>query len=113
MPKLLSVNVGLPREIEWQDRLVRTAIWKSPAPHRVVARRLNLDGDGQADLGEHRGEQREVMVDQTEAIAIGNPISAGITSSADSSRRILPLTYNWRRGIRGDPAARYVLSGFE
>ena len=81
--------------------------------HRVIARRLKLDGDGQADLGEHRGEQREVMVDQTEAIAIGNPISAGITSSADSSRRILPLTYNWRRGIRGDPAARYVLSGFE
>ena len=67
MPKLLSVNVGHPREIEWQDRLVRTAIWKSPVPHRVAARRLNLDGDGQADLAGHGGEQRAVMVYQIEA----------------------------------------------
>ncbi len=67
MSKLLSVNVGLPREIEWQGKLVRTAIWKHSAPHRVVARRLNLDGDGQADLKGHGGEQRAVMVYQLEA----------------------------------------------
>jgi ferredoxin-NADP reductase/MOSC domain-containing protein YiiM len=67
MPKLLSVNVGLPREIEWQDRLVRSAIWKSSVCHRVPARRLNLDGDGQADLKGHGGEQRAVMVYQIQA----------------------------------------------
>lgn len=67
MPNLLSVNVGLPREIEWQGKLVRTAIWKYPVAGRVLARRLNLDGDGQADLEGHGGEQRAVMVYQFEA----------------------------------------------
>lgn len=67
MPRLLSVNVGLPREIEWQGKVVRTAIWKRPIPHRVFARRLNLEGDGQADLTGHGGEQRAVMVYQIEA----------------------------------------------
>jgi ferredoxin-NADP reductase/MOSC domain-containing protein YiiM/ferredoxin len=67
MPKLLSVNVGLPREIAWQGKIVRTAIWKHPVPGRVVARRLNLDGDGQADLKGHGGEHRAVMVYQFEA----------------------------------------------
>jgi len=67
MPKLLSVNVGLPREIAWQGKIVRTGIWKSPVSHRVFARRLNLDGDGQADLAGHGGEQRAVMVYQIDA----------------------------------------------
>jgi ferredoxin-NADP reductase/MOSC domain-containing protein YiiM len=67
VPKLLSVNVGLPREMEWQGKLVRTAIWKRPVPHRVAARRLNLDGDGQADLKGHGGEHRAVMVYQIQA----------------------------------------------
>jgi ferredoxin-NADP reductase/MOSC domain-containing protein YiiM len=67
MPKLLSVNVGLPQEIEWQGKLVRTAILKRSVPHRVIARRLNLDGDGQADLRGHGGEQRAVMVYQIQA----------------------------------------------
>jgi ferredoxin-NADP reductase/MOSC domain-containing protein YiiM/ferredoxin len=67
MPKLLSVNVGLPREIAWQGKVVRTAIWKRPVSGRVVARRLNLDGDGQGDLKGHGGEHRAVMVYQLEA----------------------------------------------
>src|SRR5947209_17579948 len=67
MPKLLSVNVGLPREIEWNGKVVRTGIWKQPVSGRVFARRLNLDGDGQGDLGGHGGEQRAVMVYQLEA----------------------------------------------
>jgi ferredoxin-NADP reductase/MOSC domain-containing protein YiiM/ferredoxin len=67
MSKLLSVNVGLPREIEWQGRVVRTGIWKRPVPHRIFARRLNLDGDGQGDLQGHGGEHRAVMVYQTDA----------------------------------------------
>jgi ferredoxin-NADP reductase/MOSC domain-containing protein YiiM/ferredoxin len=67
MPKLLSVNVGLPQEISWQGRIVRTAIWKRAVSGRVVARRLNLDGDGQADLQGHGGEHRAVMVYQLDA----------------------------------------------
>lgn len=67
MAKLLSVNVGLPREIEWQGKVVRTAIWKCSVPHRVFARRLNLDGDGQGDLQGHGGQHRAVMAYQLDA----------------------------------------------
>src|SRR5882672_9696935 len=67
MSVLVSVNVGLPRDVEWQGRVVRTAIWKHPVSGRVMARRLNLDGDGQADLRGHGGEQRAVMVYQLES----------------------------------------------
>jgi len=60
-------HVGLPREIGWQGKIVRTGIWKSPIPHRIFAHRLNLDGDGQGDLDGHGGEHRAVMVYQTDA----------------------------------------------
>src|SRR5262245_25039452 len=64
MNTVVSVNVGLPKEVEWRGTLVRTAIWKQPVQGRVLARRLNLSGDGQADLSGHGGEQRAVMVYQ-------------------------------------------------
>lgn len=64
MSALVSVNVGLPRDVEWQGKVVHTAIWKNPVKGRVMARRLNLDGDGQGDLTGHGGEQRAVMVYQ-------------------------------------------------
>lgn len=64
MATLVSVNVGLPRDIPWQGRVVHTAVWKTPVSGRVMARRPNLDGDGQGDLGGHGGEQRAVMVYQ-------------------------------------------------
>ena len=64
MATLLSVNVGRPRDIEWKNRLVHTGIWKAPVAGPVMARRLNLDGDGQGDLAGHGGEQRAVMVYQ-------------------------------------------------
>jgi ferredoxin-NADP reductase/MOSC domain-containing protein YiiM len=67
MARLLSVNVGLPREIVWKGRTVRTAIWKNPVQGGCRASRLNLDGDGQADLGGHGGEQRAVFVYQIES----------------------------------------------
>ena len=60
--RLLSVNVGLPRELPWRGRTVRTAIFKSPVPGRRRVRRLNVDGDGQADLVGHGGEHRAVYV---------------------------------------------------
>lgn len=64
---LLSVNVGLPRDVSWQGRTVRTAVWKRPADGPRLARRLNLVGDGQGDLAGHGGEQRAVFVYQIEA----------------------------------------------
>src|SRR5271156_1209005 len=67
MISLVSVNVGLPRDIEWQGKIVRTAIWKRPITGRVMARRLNLDGDGQGDLAGHGGEHRAVMVYQLDS----------------------------------------------
>src|SRR5580658_5360660 len=67
MDRLLSVNVGLPRDIEWKGRTVHTGIWKSPVPGRCRVRRLNLDGDGQGDLGGHGGEQRAVFVYQIDS----------------------------------------------
>lgn len=67
MASLISVNVGLPRDLEWQGKIVRTAIWKKPVSGRVMARRLNLDGDGQGDLAGHGGEHRAVMVYQLDS----------------------------------------------
>ena len=67
MARLLSVNVGLPREIEWRGRIVRTAIWKEPIQGRRGVKRLNVEGDGQADLRGHGGEQRAVFVYQIES----------------------------------------------
>jgi ferredoxin-NADP reductase/MOSC domain-containing protein YiiM/ferredoxin len=64
---VVSVNVGLPRDVEWQGKVVHTAIWKKPVTGRVMARRLNLDGDGQGDLGGHGGENRAVMVYQLDS----------------------------------------------
>src|SRR4029453_9262941 len=65
--RLLSVNVGLPRDIAWKGRTVHTAIWKEPVRGRCRVGRLNLDGDGQGDLAGHGGEQRAVFVYQIES----------------------------------------------
>ena len=67
MAQLLSVNVGLPRDIAWRGRTVHTAVWKDPVQGRRMVRRLNVDGDGQGDLGGHGGEQRAVFVYQIES----------------------------------------------
>src|SRR5262249_39455421 len=67
MARLLSVNVGLPRDLEWKGRTVHTAIWKNPVRGRCRVRRLNLDEDGQGDLAGHGGEQRAVFVYQIES----------------------------------------------
>ena len=65
--RLLSVSVGLPKDISWRGKTVRTAIWKEPVQGRRMARRLNLDGDGQGDLAGHGGEHRAVMVYQSDS----------------------------------------------
>ena len=67
MARLLSVNVGLPRGIEWKGRIVHTGIWKDAVSSRCRVGKLNLDGDGQGDLAGHGGEQRAVFVYQIES----------------------------------------------
>src|SRR6266576_367259 len=64
---LLSVNVGLPRDVVWRGRTVRTGVWKRPVTGPRMARRLNLDGDGQGDLAGHGGEHRAVFVYQIDS----------------------------------------------
>jgi len=64
---LVSVSVGLPRDIAWQGKIVHTAVWKRSVAGRVMARRLNIDGDGQGDLAGHGGEHRAVMVYQLDS----------------------------------------------
>src|ERR1700742_4172936 len=67
MARLLSVNVGMPRDIAWKGRTVHTGIWKDSLPGRCRVTRLNLDGDGQGDLAGHGGEQRAVFVYQIDS----------------------------------------------
>jgi MOSC domain-containing protein YiiM len=58
--KLLSVNVGLPREALWNGKLVRTSIFKTPVKGRVRVAALNLNGDEQSDLSVHGGADKAV-----------------------------------------------------
>src|SRR5262245_14319420 len=67
MPSLLSVNVGLPQNVAWQGRTVYTGVWKQPVHGPRMARRLNIDGDGQGDLAGHGGEHRAVLVYQIDS----------------------------------------------
>ena len=67
MAKLLSVNVGLPRDISWRGETVHTSVWKQPVQGRRLVRPLNVDGDGQGDLASHGGEHRAVLVYQIDS----------------------------------------------
>ena len=67
--KILSVNVGGPREVQWRGHTVRTSIWKSPIEGRVRVRTLNLDGDEQSDLTVHGGADKAVYVYPSEHYA--------------------------------------------
>jgi MOSC domain-containing protein YiiM len=58
--KLVSVNIGLPRQVTWHGGIVTTGIFKQPVHGRVTLRKLNLDGDRQADLTVHGGEYKAV-----------------------------------------------------
>jgi MOSC domain-containing protein YiiM len=60
--KLVSINVGQPREVDWHGRRVQTSIWKDPVSGPVRARTLNLDGDRQSDLTVHGGADKAVYV---------------------------------------------------
>jgi ferredoxin-NADP reductase/MOSC domain-containing protein YiiM/ferredoxin len=65
--KLLSVNVGVPRDVTWHGRIVYTGVFKESVSGRRHVGRLNVDGDGQGDLAGHGGEQRAVFVYQIDS----------------------------------------------
>jgi MOSC domain-containing protein YiiM len=67
VPVLVSVNVGLPKNVPWQGKTVYTGVWKHPVQGLAMVRRLNINGDGQGDLAGHGGEQRAVLVYQIES----------------------------------------------
>ena len=67
MAVLRAVNVGLPEDVAWHGRTVRTGIWKHPVEGPRMVRHLNVDGDGQGDLAGHGGEQRAVFVYQLDS----------------------------------------------
>jgi len=67
--KLLSANVGLPREVEWDGQIIRTSIFKAPVAGQVHVRKINLDGDEQSDLTVHGGVDKAVYVYPSEHYA--------------------------------------------
>ena len=79
--KLISVNVGLPREVTWHGRAVHTSIWKDPVQGRVHVATLNLDGDQQSDLSVHGGVDKAVYVYPSEHY----PFWQGVLPGADLS----------------------------
>ena len=60
MMKILSLNVGKPRDVPYGEGVARTSIFKSPVAGPLLLRRLNLDGDAQADLQVHGGRNKAV-----------------------------------------------------
>ena len=67
LDKLVSLNVGGPKEVPWEGQVVRTAIWKTPVTGARMVRRINIDGDDQADRAAHGGEHRAVYVYQLDS----------------------------------------------
>jgi len=67
--KLISINVGLPREVEWRGKVVRTSIFKAPVSGRVRVSSLNVQGDRQSDLSVHGGADKAVYAYPSEHYA--------------------------------------------
>src|SRR5436189_6002517 len=76
--KLISVNVGLPRDIAWQGKTVRTSIWKSPVTGRIRVSKLNLSGDQQSDLSVHGGLNKAVYAYPSEHYSYWQNELAGV-----------------------------------
>jgi YiiM-like, 3-alpha helix domain len=95
MACLVSVNVGLPRDIQWRGRTVHTTIWKEPVQGRSRVKPLNVEGDGQADLGGHGGEQRAVFVYQIESYRYWEK-RLGRGDQLERALRIPALSPGWR-----------------
>jgi MOSC domain-containing protein YiiM len=83
VPRLRSINVGLPREVSWRGETVTTSIFKAPVSGRIRVDRLNLAGDRQSDLTVHGGVDKAVYVYPSEHYAYwreqlpGSPLPCG------------------------------------
>jgi MOSC domain-containing protein YiiM len=78
-----SINIGMPREVEWKGRKVQTGIFKSPFAAKLAVRRLNIDGDGQADLTVHGGPDKAIYAYPSEHYGpwseqLGRPLTPGM-----------------------------------
>lgn len=91
MARLLSVNVGLPRDIEWHGRTVHTGIFKSPVQGRRRVRRLNIEGDGQGDLAGMAASSGPSSSTRSNRIATGNNSLGAAISCSGSSVKTSPL----------------------
>ena len=121
---LLSVNVGMPRDLLWHGKTVHTAVWKRPVEGARPVRRLNIDGDGQGDLAGHGGEHRAVFVYQIESYRywqdqLGRDdfeygqFGENFTVQGLADDQVC-IGDRYRIGcgaLRGDPAARHLLPG--
>ena len=96
--KILSVNVGGPRDVQWRGHTVRTSIWKSPVEGRVRVRTLNLHGDEQSDLTVHGGADKAVYVYPSEHYAVWRDKVAGMMAEARSRveyTNVFPADEGW------------------
>jgi len=67
--RILSINVGVPRDLEWRGKTVRSSIFKSPVSGRVRVAKLNLAGDQQSDLSVHGGADKAIYAYPSEHYA--------------------------------------------
>ena len=81
--RLLSVNVGRPRDVAWEGRTVRTAIWKDPVDGPRMVRQVNIEGDDQADRLAHGGEHRAVFVYQIDSYRYWEREPVGLVVAVD------------------------------
>src|SRR5438445_10650245 len=76
--KVVSINVGLPREVQWHGKAVLTSIFKAPVEGSVKVRRLNVEGDRQSDLAVHGGADKAVYVYPAEHYAFWRAELSGV-----------------------------------
>lgn len=77
--KLVSINVGLPREVQWRGKTLRTSIFKAPVSGRIWVKRLNVEGDRQSDLEVHGGSDKAVYAYPAEHYAFWREELPGMT----------------------------------
>ena len=79
--KLVSINVGLPREVQWHGKTVLTSIFKAPVAGPIAVRRMNVEGDRQSDLEVHGGADKAVYVYPAEHYAFWRTELPGVDLS--------------------------------
>src|SRR5664279_665809 len=94
--QLISVNTGLPQEVTWHGRVVITAIYKQPVDGRVAVRKLNLDGDRQADLSVHGGEHKAIYSTRSHTTTTGSDSCPGAICPWPSLGKTSPPTACWK-----------------